>query len=310
MPIYNRSIPSINSLIIFEASARLGTFSSAANELCITPTAVSKQIKNLESFLNTNLFLRKKVGLELTEKGQNYLITVTQVLRSLSESSQNMNDDRDPVDLTLEIGVCFSHFWLIPRLDDFRDKHPDINLNIITYTEHCRSIQSDLYPEHDVSFYYGALSDTADANRVLLFKERILLVCSPEFLTKHPDAKDMAKLWQQPLLGLRSSPDFWGDWESWAKCFSTPYQTPKNEMQMEDQIAVLHAAMSGAGIALAWDWHVNDLLKNGQLVALTKPVEFGNNGYFLTCSNSAPEESTDCFFHWVVENSRSYSSDT
>ncbi|MEC8484714.1 MAG: LysR family transcriptional regulator, partial [Pseudomonadota bacterium] len=92
MPIKNSDIPSHSSLIIFEAAARLGSLTSAANELCVTPTAVSKQVKQLEAFLNTTLFLRKKNGLELTTKGQSYLTTVNQVLHLLSEESKKLND--------------------------------------------------------------------------------------------------------------------------------------------------------------------------------------------------------------------------
>lgn len=301
MPIRNRSIPSINSLITFEAAARLGTFTRASNELCVTPTAVSKQIKLLEAFLNTDLFLRKKAGLELTEKGQSYLKIVTQVLNTLAESSECMNDDANVVDISIEVGVCFSHFWLIPRLDDFREKHPDIRLSISTYTENRRTTESELLSKPDVSFYYEAVNDNKEQGSVQLFKERIMLVCSPSFLEKHPDATDLSQLWQQPLLGLRNSPDFWESWETWANVFGIAYSPPRNELRMEDQIAVLHAAMGGAGIALAWDWHVDSLLETGQLITLTEPVEFHNNAYFLTRSTSpAKQRNIDCFFDWVV----------
>lgn len=301
MPINNRTIPSLSSLIIFEASARLGTFSSAAVELCVTPTAVSKQIKQLEAFLNTTLFIRKKAGLELTVKGKAYLTTVSQTLITLADESQRMDDSNNPVALNVEIGACFSHFWLIPRLDDFRDKHPDIALNIRINNEHL--LTKDVHDDYDVAFYYGAVNKL-DKKSVLLFRERMLLVCSPDFLLKHPDSRDMSKLWQQPLLGLKDTPDFWENWQSWAGHHGIDYQPPQNEMQMEDQVAVIHAAMNGGGIALAWDWHVQDLIQGGELVALTTVVDCHNNAFFLTRSGESQSRTAECFFNWVVQLSK------
>lgn len=298
MPINNRTIPSLNSLILFEASARLGTLTSAANELCVSPTAVSKQIKQLESFLNTKLFIRKKTGLELTKKGQTYLETVRKTLAVLAEESQKMDDKVSPLPLNLEIGACFSHFWLIPHLDSFRDKYPDIMLNISINNE--RNMSEVNSNEYDVAFYYSSLN-TSYKNNFLLFNERMLLVCSPSFLEKRPECHDLKNIWQQPLLGLKDAPDFWENWQTWAAHSAIDYKEPLNEIQMEDQIAVVHAAQNGLGIALAWDWHVEDLIADGSLVALTVPIECKNNAFFLTRTENANQYSAECFIDWVME---------
>jgi len=298
MAIKNRTIPSLNSLILFEASARLGTLTSAANELCVSPTAVSKQIKQLEAFLNTKLFIRKKTGLELTKKGQTYLKSVSQALTLLAEESQKMDDKVSPMPLNLEIGACFSHFWLIPHLDDFRDKYPDIMLNISINNERNMSeVKSD---EYDVAFYYASLK-TSYKNNFLLFNERMLLVCSPSFLTKRPEIRDLKNIWQQPLLGLKDTPDFWENWQTWAAHTGIDYQEPLNEIQMDDQIAVVHAAQNGLGIALAWDWHVKELIAEGSLIAITPTVECNNNAFFLTRTENANLYSSECFIDWVME---------
>ena len=296
MPINNRSIPSLSSLILFEASSRLGTFSSAAEELCVTPTAVSKQIKQLESFLNTQLFTRKKNGLELTSKGKMYLETVSPTLITLAEASQKMNDELTPCALDLEIGTCFSHFWLIPHLDDFRDKHPDITLNININNQ--RNINKESHADYHVAFYYGPL-ETVNTHQQILFKERVLLVCNPSFLSKRPEIQLLEDLWEMPLLGLKNSPDYWENWKSWAEKFGIEYQTPKNEIQMEDQVTVIHAALNGAGVAMAWDWQVEELIKSKQLIALTKSVEFDNNAFFLTHNEVSNQQASKHFISWV-----------
>ena len=306
MPINNKTIPSLSSLILFEASSRLGTFTGAAKELHVTPTAVSKQMKQLERFLNTTLFIRRKTGLELTPKGENYLKTVRKTLNTLSEESQRMNDDSASLALNLDIGTCFSHFWLIPHLDDFRDKYPDITLNITINNE--RLISNDVNEEYDVAFYYGALNAeptgmiekaSKTKSNTLLFKERMLLVCSPEFLAKRPDIKNLSHIWQQPLLGLKDVPEFWEGWRSWASRSGIAFKSPKNEIQMEDQVAVIHGALNGAGIALAWDWHVKALIENGQLIALTPMVEYHNNAFFLSHRKGANQQNAEYFIEWV-----------
>lgn len=298
MPINNRTIPSLSSLIVFEASARLGTLTSAADELCVSPTAVSKQIKQLEAFLNTQLFIRKKTGLELTKKGTNYLKVVSSTLELLAEESHKMDDTVTPLPLNLEIGACFSHYWLIPHLDDFREKYPDILLNISINNERNMSeVNSDRY---DVAFYYTSNSIPSEDN-FLLFEERMLLVCSPSFLAKHSEINILDNLWQQPLLGLKDAPDFWENWRTWAQHSGVEYQPPQNEIQMEDQITVVHAAQNGLGIALAWDWHVADLIAEGHLVALTQPVTCQRNGFFLTRTKNANQYSSECFINWVVD---------
>ncbi|MEL0613162.1 LysR substrate-binding domain-containing protein [Marinomonas arenicola] len=298
MPINNRTIPSLSGLILFEASSRLGTFSSAAEELCVTPTAVSKQIKQLENFLNTQLFIRKKNGLELTQKGKIYLETVSSTLLTLAEASQQMNDEQTPCALDLEIGTCFSHFWLIPRLDDFRDKHPDITLNININNQ--RNISKESQSDYHVAFYYGPV-ETVNKDHKLLFKERILLVCSPNFLSKRPTIQSLDTLWEIPLLGLKNAPNFWENWQSWAEKSGIEYQIPKNEIQMEDQVTVIHAALNGAGVAMAWDWQVDEFIKNGQLVALNSAIECDSNAFFLTHNETSNQQASKHFIHWVTE---------
>ncbi len=298
MPINNKTIPSLSGLILFEASARLGTFTNAANELCVTPTAVAKQIKQLEAFLDTQLFYRKKTGVELTTEGNEYLVHVSQALNTLAEASTALQKQDRPIPLNLEIGTCFSHFWLIPRLDDFRSRYPEVTLNISINNE--RNIAENAIAPYDASFYYAPI-DSVQKENYLLFDERMLLVCSPGFLKKRPDCRDLTTLWDQPLLGLRDAPEFWENWQSWAQRSGKTYRTPTNMMVMEDQIAVIQAALNDAGIALAWDWHIEQLLESKQLIALTPPLECYNNAFFLSCSDNANRKSAQRFIRWVME---------
>ncbi|WP_068716576.1 LysR substrate-binding domain-containing protein [Vibrio tritonius] len=298
MPIHHKSIPSLSALIFFEASARLGTFTKASKELHISPTAVAKQIKQLEHFLDVTLFYRRKRGLELTNEGEQYLVHVTQALSILSDAGHRMKHPSQSQALNLEIGTCFSHFWLIPRLDDFRSRFPNINLNISINNE--RNMTQHGLPSYDVAFYYAPI-DSEQKENYLLFDERMLLVCSPDFLAKNPECRDLSKLWQQPLLGIKDAPSFWESWQSWAQNTQLKYQSPTQMMLMEDQIGVIQAAINDAGIALAWDWHIAELLESEQLIALTPPVECYENAFFLSRSQVGCSDDAESFIHWVLE---------
>lgn len=298
MPTHHKSIPSLSALILFEASARLGSFTNAAKELHISPTAVAKQIKQLEQFLDVTLFYRRKRGLELTSEGDDYLTNVTQALGILSDAGNRVKRPSQSLSLKLEIGTCFSHFWLIPRLDDFRSRFPEIDLNISINNE--RNMAQHGLASYDVAFYYAPI-DAEQKESYLLFDERMLLVCSPDFIAKHPNCRDLSTLWQQPLLGIKDAPSFWESWKSWAKNAGIMYQPPTRMMLMEDQIGVIQAALNDAGIALAWDWHIADLLESEQLIALTKPIECHTNAFFLSRSQVGHSPQAERFIHWVLE---------
>lgn len=138
-------------------------------------------------------------------------------------------------------------------------------------------------------------------NSYLLFNERILVVCSPAFLEKHPECEDLENIWQQPLMVLRDAPEFWESWQSWASRQGIDYQPAQNVLQMEDQIAITQAALNDAGIALAWDWHVQPFIENGELIALSDPIECDNNAFFLSHSEQSTRRSAVRFIHWVIE---------
>lgn len=301
MAINHKNIPSLSCLIVFEAASRLGTLTKAADELCVTPTAVSKQIKKLEAFLNTQLFTRGKQGVELTPKGAVYLNSVIEALEILSSQSIPMDDEHNPLPLNVEIGTCFSHFWLLPKLDDFRNKYPEITLNLVINND--RNIGDNA--DYDMAFFYSSM-DSINKNNHLLFAERILLVCSPDFLKKRPECADLSQLWQQPVIMLKDTLSFWEDWQSWADVYGIEYQPPQNVIQVEDQVSVIQAAVNDAGIALAWDWHVRELIEQGALVTLTKPVEFNTNAFFLSVSEDSDHFASQLFVDWIISTERTY----
>lgn len=281
---------------MFESAARLGSLTKAADELCVTPTAVSKQLKNLESFLKTPLFIRSKQGVELTAEGRRYLERVSDVLFILAEETLYLEERAGRPVLNIEVGLCFLHFWLLPRLDQFRQEYPNILLDLSVNNDGGVSSGS----KYDVAFFFSQVGRKKQSD-YLLFHERIMLVCSPEFLAKRGGSLDIETILDQPLIMLKEELPLWEGWESWCTRVGLTYRVPDNTLKVDDQVAVIQAAINNAGIAIAWDWQVRALLKTGQLISVTETLDFPDKGYFLTISEESDNPAAHTFVDWVLE---------
>lgn len=296
MAINSKLIPPTSCLLMFEATARLGSVTKAATELYVSPTAVSKQIKKLEEFLSAELLVRTTKGVFLTEKGRNYLVYVEQALNTLAEATSQMNTSHTPPALNVEVGPCFLHYWLLPRLDDFRQQHPSILLNLNVNNE--RSVGTE--NQYDVAFFYSKV-DSQNMNNYLLFPERVMLVCSPSFFKKHNGRIDCNEPFKYSLIMIKDELPFWVGWKIWAEKVGIKYHIPPHTLFVDDQVAVLQAAINDAGIALAWDWQVKDLIDSNQLIALTDSVEFEDKAYFLSIAENCSNPAAKAFTDWVIK---------
>ncbi|WP_417698294.1 LysR substrate-binding domain-containing protein [Psychromonas sp.] len=301
MSIKSRLIPPTGYLLVFESAARLGSLTKAADELCVTTTAVSKQVKNLENFLNIKLFTRSKQGVQLTAQGYQYLQRVREALDILSEETKVLEGASTAVTLNLEVGPCFMHFWLLPKIEQFRQAHPDIMLNITISNE--RYI--DASDNYDVTFYYSTIA-TVNENCQQIFAERIQLVCSPKFLETHGGHIDLQSIFDQPLIMLKKEMPFWEGWKSWANKAGLTYRIPNNALMVDDQVAVIQAAINDTGIALVWDWHVSELIAKGELVSITDYMEFEEKAYFLHIAGKQNNVAANTFVGWVKQQKGGY----
>lgn len=296
MRINRKHIPPTSWLITFESAARLGSLTKAADELCVTPTAVSKQLKNLEAFLNATLFVRSKQGVELTPEGKRYLDRVYDALLILEEETLYLKDQVNNPALKIEVGLCFLHFWLLPRLHKFRNRHPDILLELVVTNDGCNEARAD----YDVAFFFSDTENIKPSDH-LLFNERMQLVCSPEFMKSCGGMIDINEIFEQPLIMLREELPSWEGWKSWSQRKGLKYRSPKNSLKVDDQVAVIQAAINDGGIAIAWDWQIRDLVRSGQLIAVTEVQEVPEKGYFISVSDDTINPAAYTFVNWVLE---------
>ena len=175
-----RQLPPLNALRAFETAARHMSISQAANELRVTPAAISHQIRILEDHVGLPLFIRNGRGLALTDAG-------SAGLRDLREGFARLGAAMDAIDLLGEAGVLsisvapsFAAKWLLPRLDCFQSAHPEIDVHVSASMELANFVKDGV----DLAIRYGA-GRYSDVSVERLLAESVVPVCSPEFLKRH-----------------------------------------------------------------------------------------------------------------------------
>lgn len=253
------TLPPLATLNAFESAARHLSFKNAAEELQITPSAVSQHIKSLEQTLGCTLFNRRHRAVALTEQGEH----LHQVLdESLSRVAQVLdeirsNEHRKPV--TVSATTAVSSLWLTPRLTEFWKQHGDIAVN---------QYVSDLPPRRGVTFdlkiWYGVAPAGDDRYR-LLFRDQLVPVCSPRFSARGP-IDSLQALAAQPLIHLDAS----ADWTDWHRFFTdSGYSGPINRgPQVNNYTIAVQSARVDVGVLLGWKSLLGPLLDRGALVSL------------------------------------------
>jgi LysR family glycine cleavage system transcriptional activator len=168
-------LPPLNWLRAFEASARGLSFTAAAEELSMTQSAVSQQIKSLESALGRSLFLRRARGLALTDEGRGYLPTVQAAFAMLEEGTTVLQSRSHPDVLELQVNLSFALFWLTPRLGQFMDENPGVQLNLATSVWH----EERPNPAGSLQIVFG-LGKREGINGRRLTRDSIFPVCTPK----------------------------------------------------------------------------------------------------------------------------------
>lgn len=284
-------LPPLNWLRAFEASARALSFTSAAQELSMTQSAVSQQIKSLENALGRTLFLRRVRGLELTDEGRGYLPTVQAAFAMLEEGTQVLTGRNDPDVLELHVNLSFALFWLGPRLGAFMEKHPWVQLNLAT------AVWAEERPNASASIQivFGQSKREGKVGKRLT-KDTIFPVCSPQLAKR---IKSIDQLLTQRLFDLPGTVQSWGSWLD-AQAQTATLPCPAIHRASTWALS-LDWAQRGLGVCLAHDTIANDLIAQGRLV---RPFEFAmpmKESYYLVApEGSQTNAATQAFKSWVV----------
>ncbi|MGH1541434.1 MAG: LysR substrate-binding domain-containing protein [Arenicella sp.] len=287
-------LPPLKSLVAFEAAARHQSFTQAADELCVTQGAVSKQIRLLEQYLGCDLFLREK-NLVLTESGVRYYQSTRIALMRLSSATADIVKWQGNNHITIVTSSALASFWLMPRFAEFEQSNPDVDVRIKIET----SIGQMSNDDFDLGVFYCSEKPTK-FNVIKLFKERVFPVCSPEFLEQNPEIADPNLIGASKLLLLDSN-EPWINWNDWLLgCNLRAMREETTKIKTNDYTLVIQAAINGQGVALAWEKLVDTYIAEGKLIApIPDSLETLSNFYIITPTDRPQKRLTRDFIEFL-----------
>lgn len=292
------SIPSLNALRAFEASARNKSFSKAAKELNVTPAAVGHQVKSLEHVLNERLFIRLNREIRLTEAGEKLVPGLTDVFSQLSQVITNFRNTDTSRTLTVSTPISVALKWLIPKLNKFKKLNPDINIRIDSSNELVNFSQQNI----DIGLRYGD-GDYPDLHVISLAKKtKMFPVCSPSLLDGHyplncPEDLINFTLLDQPIV---SNNTMWPDWGLWLELVGCPDVEVHNRVQFDQSLMAVQAAVEGQGVALADEVIAGEELAAGKLIRPFELSYLTSYSYYIVCpKNIADQHNVKAFTDWA-----------
>lgn len=250
-------LPPLTTLRTFEAAARRGSFTKAAEELHVTQSAVSRQIRTLEEDLGVPLFRRGHRKVRLTADGERLLPVLTQAFRDIEKTVARLRQPER--DVKLKVPPTFAIRWLIPRLERFQTERPDIQVRL---TSGVVEVKLGKEP-FDLGVIYVRAGEPGRRGDVLVL-DRALPVAAPRYLDHAPPLAVPQDLARHQLLV--ANPSAW-DWRRWARAFDVDDLPFDDALQLELAEAGIQAACSGQGIALVNRAFVAGELADGTLVA-------------------------------------------
>ncbi len=295
-------LPPLDLIEGFEVAARHLSFTTAANELSLTQSAISRQIKALEEHLGVALFQRRHRALALTQAGEDFYRVTIDVLGRLQSAADAMRVNPATRQLSITTTTGFAALWLIPRLRRFTADHPDIDVRI-SATDIAVNIERDLV---DIAIRYGS-KVTMPESALALFGEEILPVCSPALRDGAASLRSPADLENHTLLhldypGMQRS---WLEWGTWLTALGIGDLKAAGSLHFSQYDQMITAAIAGQGVALGRLPLLQELIRNGTLIAPFANTVVGTRGYFILSSRPAALKSYVAdFIAWLLEEAK------
>ena len=291
-------IPPLHALMCFESAARLMSMKAAAEELCVTSSAVSQQIAKLENVTNTRLFIRSPRRLELTTEGRIYLRAIRPAFSQIAEATQRLTNDGKANKVTISCTSGFAIQWLLPRLPAFEKANPGVEVQISTTNR-----QVDLLSEGiDFAIRHGAGSYPGMESECLV-NDKLLPVCSPRLIAPEHELSSPIDIAEYRLL----HDEHRLDWTVWFRTLSIANVNTDTGPVFVDSNGVIEAAIAGKGIALVRSALVQEELASGLLInPLKMPVD-SPIAYYLVYEESAIlQKISRRFRDWITTAANKY----
>ena len=288
-------LPSLNGLRAFEAAARHLSFTLAATELNVTQTAISHQIRRLEEELGIRLFIRQNRALALTPEARDYLPGVRAAFNDLRLATDRLLRKDDDKVLTVSTLASLAAKWLLPRLTDFQEQHPGIDVRITTST----SLVDFQRDNVDAAIRYGR-GQWPGLRADWLMADELFPVCSPSLLRGDKPLRQPEDLRGYPLLHTSNANS--DDWRLWLTAAGLPADIARQPGITFDMIFMtIQAAIDGIGVAMGRTSYVQDDIAKGRLVVPFKIALPADAGFYLVAPEGRREApKLTAFRQWLI----------
>lgn len=296
-----RRIPPLNPLRVFEVVARTQNLTTAAQELHVTQSAVSRQIGTLESYLGVELFKRVRHGVVLTRVGQSFASEIVPAFDAIANATERLVKGTSQGALRVRTYTTFAAKWLIPRLPEFKRLYPNIDVRITTAVPDVDFTRDPV----DVAIQYGD-GRWPRTQTDLLFLDEIEPVCSPGFLAEQaPDPQHPEQVLGQRLLVSHYRRTDWDEWLSatgLAACAEAA-----ERMSFSSSVLTWQAAKDGLGIAMGQTALLRPELESGQLVCpLGRPLQRDKGHYLVRPEVQRASKKVTAFREWLLESAADF----
>lgn len=288
-----RHLPPLNWLRAFEAAGRHNSFARAADELNVSPSAISQQIRSLEDHIGTSLFIRKNQGLSLSDAGAGLLPSISGGLDAMNAGMRDVYGPSNQNTLIIRTTITFANLWLVPKLDGFKATHPGAEFQIITSQGNSES--ADHSPA-DVDIFYAACTPPQKYAYMLL-QDDLFPVAAPSLIANKGEEINLEGLHQFDLLTVN---DYEFEWEMWLTKAGVTGVDLARGTSFDQSIMAIQAAINGKGIFLCHESMIREHLVEKRLIALFDIQLESPGAYWLASPNSkASTPLINNFIDWL-----------
>ena len=291
-----RYVGSVHNLVLFESAARLSSFSRAADELGVTQPAVSQGVRRLEAAIGTRLFRRSHRLVALTDAGERLFEDVRDGFSRIVATARQIGRVSRPDHVTLLVSTAFATWWMVPRLAEFRTRHPGVDLRLET-------LDKDLEIAAEATSVAVRRGDgrwPAYAS-ALIAREQLVAVASPLLLSRMGELRAIRDLMELPLIHLEEPHRYRPGWREFFAHFGADFRDNGEGLRLNDYALVLQAAMAGEGVALGW-MHICERPISQGLLREVQPWSWQTgDGFYLVWSQSvAISPHAELLRDWII----------
>jgi LysR family glycine cleavage system transcriptional activator len=291
-------LPPLNALRCFEAAARKGNFTLAADELYLTPSAVSHQIRTLEDHLGVLLFSRAGRRMMLTETGQTYFKLISKALETIAAARAVIEQTQQRESLCIGVAPDFTKSWLMARLPEFMAEHPHLQLELVTSPRESGLVERQI----DVEIRYGH-GKWPTLTAFHLMDDHLVPVCSPNLATASKPLREPRDVLMHILINTGNRPI---NWRHWGEQFGVSGIEGASFMHIDRCALAVRAAIEGIGIALESRLSVESEIRTGELIMPFPKYTCDEEAYYLVFPKTGNEiPKVRRFREWIVFKAKS-----